>query len=72
METNELLRTDLMSHPAHFTLNVKFEPNVLNVIPIADIAFISLARSVGFKEIGDIRDRKFFRFGKWPCNRDRR
>ena len=37
----------------------------------SNIASLSLARSVGFKEIGDIYYRKFFSFEKWRYKRVR-
>jgi GNAT superfamily N-acetyltransferase len=37
----------------------------------SNIASLSLARSVGFKEIGDIHYRKFFSFEKWRYKRVR-
>ena len=38
----------------------------------SNIASLSLARSVGFREIGDIHYRKFFSFEKWRYKRVRR
>ena len=37
----------------------------------SNIASLSLARSVGFREIGDIHYRKFLSFEKWHCKRVR-
>jgi GNAT superfamily N-acetyltransferase len=37
----------------------------------SNIASLSLTRSVGFKEIGDIHYRKFFSFESWQCKRIR-
>jgi hypothetical protein len=71
MQMNESLRAAPMSHPAHLPVSGKFESTVLIGLSPANIASLSLVRSVGFKEIADIRDRKFFYFEKWPCNRAR-
>jgi hypothetical protein len=72
MRMNESLRTAPVSHPAHFPTSLESMSNALNGIPPAKIACLSPAKSVGFKEISDIRDRKFFSFGKWPCKKGRR
>jgi hypothetical protein len=61
-----------MTHPAHLPAGAKLESNVLNGLPPGNFASLGLVRSVGFKEIDDIRDRKFFYSEKWPCDRVRR
>jgi hypothetical protein len=72
MDTNDLLRIAPMSHAAHLPASPESRSNILNELPHANIASLSPTRTAGFKEIGDIRHRKFFHGEKWRYTRDRR